>query len=136
VTNIAQTGATTFSTGTGNISLNGNVTIAQGKTLVVAGTNGTASTAITAHYSNTATLDFPNTLKNNCINLTMTVTGARAGDTAIATPTAVANGIETQGANWNWWVSANDTVTIRMCADNSGSSDPPSQTWRADVWRH
>ena len=126
----------TFKTSTGAVSLNGDVTIAQGKTLVIAGTNGTGSTAITAHYSNTATLDFASIAKNTCSNLTITVTGARAGDTAIATPTGTAGGAETLGVNWNTWVSGNDTVTLRLCADNAGPADPASQTWRADVWRH
>ena len=43
VTNIAQTGATTFSTGTGAISLNGDVTLASGKNFTQSGA-GTFST--------------------------------------------------------------------------------------------
>jgi hypothetical protein len=134
VTNITQTGATNLSTGTGTASLNGNTTLAQGKTLTIAGTNGTASTPITAHYSNTASLNFPAIAQAACSSLTVAVTGARAGDTALATPTAVAGGIETLSIGWFAWVSANDTVTIRACAFQAG--DAAAETWRVDVWRH
>ena len=130
----SQVGAGTFGTGTGNVSLNGNTTLAQGKTLTIAGTNGTAATPITAHYSNTASLDFPLTNQATCSNLTVTVTGARAGDSVDASPSAVAGGTETLSMSWSAWVSANDTVTVRVCAFANGN--PAAETWRVDVWRH
>src|SRR6185436_3437149 len=46
VTNITQTGATTFSTGTGATTLNGDATVVAGKTLTVGGAGGTAIKAI------------------------------------------------------------------------------------------
>ena len=49
-------------------------------------------------------------------------------------PTPVAGGVETLAHVWVAWVSANDTVSIKVCA--SGAGNPASQTWRADVWRH
>ena len=71
-----------------------------------------------------------------CANLTMTVTGARAGDTTVATPTGIAGGVETLRLSWQSWVSANDTVTIRECELDGVARNPVAQTWRADVWRH
>jgi len=123
-----------FSTGTGAVSLNGDTTLAQGKTLTIAGTNGTASTPITAHYSATASLNFANLSAGGCSTLTVTVTGARVGDTADATPTAIAGGSTTLSVGWNAWVSANDTVTVRECA--FAAANAGAETWRVDVWRH
>ena len=118
------------------MTINGNTTLAQGLTLTIAGTNGTASTPITAHYSNTASLNFPS-LNGSCSNLTITVTGGRAGDTTIATPQG--NGVPSivsGTTNWFAWVSANDTVTIRACETQGIAINPGAETWRADVWRH
>jgi hypothetical protein len=134
-----STGAVNIGSGTGAKTITiGNST---GATALIldAGTGGvkigdSTATAITNHFSNTASLDFPNT-SNSCSELTVTVTGASVGDTAIATPTTVASGIETLRMSWNAYVSAANTVTVRACAYTSGQ-DPASQTWRADVWKH
>ncbi|MFA5187826.1 MAG: hypothetical protein WC460_00505 [Patescibacteria group bacterium] len=108
-----------------------------------AGTGGvkigdSTATAITNHYSATAALDF-GSIDGVCTSLTITVTGAAAGDTAIATPTPVAGGIETgTDSVWNTYVSAANTVTVRACDTNpaGGGFNAASQTWRVDVWKH
>jgi len=67
----------------------------------------------------------------------ITVTGAAVGDTAIASPTAVAGGIETVDLNWSAYVSAANTVIIRACnPTNTAINTADTQTWRADVWQH
>lgn len=60
--------------------------------------------------------------------------GAVAGDTVIATP--MVNGIEDPALSWNAFVSAANTVVIRVCNAGFGSTDVGAQTWRVDVWRH
>lgn len=114
-------------------------------TTVNAGTNlGTylkiaGGTAITGHLSATqANLVSASVPSRSCVNYgSITVTGAAAGDTAIATPTAVAGGIETVDLNWSALVTAANTVTIRACNPTTSAIDTGNtQTWRADVWKH
>ncbi len=118
-----------------------------GRSGVTTTINGTAAannltigggTTITKHLSATNTFDAANILALTCANIgTVTVTGAQVGDTAIATPTAVGGGIETLNVNWNSFVSAADTVTIRACNPLSlTGQNPGNQTWRAEVWQH
>lgn len=93
-------------------------------------------TAITKHLSATSTFNIASITSNSCTNTNVTVTGAVAGDSVAATPTAVASGVETLVLSWNAYVSAADTVTIRVCNHTSGNKDPANQTWRVDVWQH
>jgi hypothetical protein len=129
----ASTG--TFQTGSGAVTLNGNTTVANGKTLAIGGNGANAGTAITAHFSTTASLDFPSLGAGSCSSLTVTVSGAVAGDTASATPTPVTGGIETVRMTWMAYVSAADTVTVRACSI-AGTNNAAAQTYRIDVWRH
>lgn len=95
-----------------------------------------SGTAILKHLSVSNTFDALNIEKNTCSNVAeVVVTGAHVGDIVIATPTPIDGGVETLIANWNAYVSSEDTVTIRICAVKS-DQDPPSQTWRVDVWQH
>ncbi len=93
-------------------------------------------TAITKHLSGTGTIDFSSIATQTCATGTVTVTGAASGDSAVATPTPVGSGIDTMNLTWSAWVSSTNTVTVRACNGTSGSLDPASQTWRADVWQH
>jgi hypothetical protein len=104
----------------GNASFNGSTTLGSG-------------TPITKHLSATATLDFASITAPACAaDLTITVTGAAVGDTVnLGAPNAsVAAGVQFFG-----WVSASNTVSVRACAF-SGTPDPASGTFRADVWKH
>ncbi|MDI6721247.1 MAG: hypothetical protein QMD85_02560, partial [Candidatus Aenigmarchaeota archaeon] len=68
---------------------------------------------------------------------TITVTGAAVNDTVVATPTAVAAGIETTNLIWNAYISADNTVKIRACnPTNNGINNADTQTWTVDVWKH
>jgi hypothetical protein len=101
-------------------------------------TIGQSGTAITRHLSNTASFDF-GAVDGSCLNLTITVTGAVAGNTVVATQTPVAGGIETDADGiWTAYVSAANTVTVRVCDANPAqvAFNPVAQTWRVDVWQH
>ena len=81
--------------------------------------------------SATATLDFPSIASNDTHTLTMTVTGAVAGNAVfIGVPAAL-------DANLIWCgsVTAADTVTIRMHNASGASVDPASGTYRATVFQ-
>lgn len=86
------------------------------------------------NLTNTATLDFPNTVAGTSSDLTITVTGAADGDVvAIGVPNAstVANGCFTA------WVSASNTVTIRYSNNDALSAyNPASGTFKATIIRH
>lgn len=79
--------------------------------------------------SATATLDFPSTAISTCSDLTMTVTGASAGDAVfLGTP----NASLPAGGTFFAWVSATNTVTVRYCADGT-ARDPASGSFRTTV---
>jgi len=93
-------------------------------------------TVITKHLSTSAAIDIASIATVVCANTAFTVTGAAAGDIAVATPTPVTSGIETLNLTWNAYVSAANTVQVRVCNPTAGALDPASQTWRVDVWQH
>lgn len=87
---------------------------------------------LSAILMGTASLNFGSIASGNEAELTITVTGAASGDSVVVTP---ADGIES-GLSWNGWVSAADTVTVRLSYKNIGggaSIDPAARTWRAVV---
>lgn len=130
-----------------HIGTNSASSVTVGRSGVTTTINGTADannlkigsgTTITKHLSGTNTFDAAGIALGSCGNLgTITVTGAAAGDTVVATPTPVSNGVETLLLIWNAYVSSTNTVTIRACSVATlGTQNPDSQTWRADVWQH
>lgn len=79
--------------------------------------------------SATATLDFPSIAALDTEELTITVTGATAGDSvSIGLPAAPDAGLMLMG-----WVSAADTVTIRVYNSTGSAIDLASGTFRATV---
>jgi hypothetical protein len=65
----------------------------------------------------------------------VTVPGAVVGNNVFATPLAQINpGAATQGLIWNSWVSAANTVTIRIVNVTAGSITPNVVNWRIDVF--
>jgi len=79
----------------------------------------------------TATLNFPSIAANSTQQLTMTVTGATVGDAVfVGLPSAIDAGLVATG-----FVSATNTVAIRLHNTSSGSVDPASATFRAVVAR-
>ena len=88
-------------------------------------------TAIAKVLSATATLDFPSISSNDTHTLTMTVTGAVAGNAVfIGVPAALDANL-----SWSASVTAADTVTIRMHNASGASVDPASCTYRATVFQ-
>lgn len=80
--------------------------------------------------TNTATLNFDLTSVNSQ-DLTITVTGASAGD---AVSVGVDAGSATANVIFTWWVSASNTVTVRASRiDVASGADPASGTFRAAV---
>lgn len=85
---------------------------------------------VPAFLTGTASLDFGSIGAAACAELTITVSGAIVGDAvSLGAPPAVEAGFQ-----WSGFVSAADTVTVRLCKITTGSTDPASATWRA--WVH
>jgi hypothetical protein len=121
---------TAIRTGTGLVSFGDSVSITGNLT-----TSGTlrvgGGTVVASILSATATLDFPSIGSNGTETLTMTVTGAVAGDSVFL---GVPAGLDA-GLIFCASVTAADTVTVRMHNSSGGSTDPASGTFRATVIR-
>jgi hypothetical protein len=88
-------------------------------------------TVVANILSATATLDFPSIGSNGTETLTITVTGAVAGDSVfLGCPAGLDAGLVFCAS-----VTAADTVTVRMHNSSGGSVDPASGTFRATVIR-
>lgn len=112
--------------------VSGNLTLSTDLAITEGGTGAsTASGARTnlGFITATATLDFPSISSNSQAVLTMTVTGAAVGDAVIlGAPSTIENDL-----NWSGFVSATDTVSIRLHHTSGGAIDPASATWKATV---
>lgn len=81
--------------------------------------------------SNTATLDFASIAAGATAELTITVTGAATGDAVSVGPPSTLNaGLQVTG-----YVSATNTVTVRVYNSTGSAVDPASSTWKATVIR-
>ncbi len=90
---------------------------------------GSSGTAIAGVFSATATLNFPSISSNGTESLTMTVTGATTGSSVcLSAPSTLEAGLIFSG-----FVSAANTVTIRIHNTAGSAVDPASATWRATV---
>ena len=82
-----------------------------------------------AHLTGSATLDFGSIAADDEEELTITVTGANVGDSvSLGAPAAIESGLV-----WVGFVSAADTVTVRVRNTTAGAIDPASATWKASV---
>jgi hypothetical protein len=103
---------------TGNLTASGTLRVGGG-------------TVVANILSATATLDFPSIGSNGTETLTITVTGAVAGDSVfLGCPAGLDAGLVFCAS-----VTAADTVTVRMHNSSGGSIDPASATFRATVIR-
>lgn len=95
-----------------------------------------SGTQILKHISATNSITFGTIAANSCSTGTITTTGAADGDTvSIGMPNAVASASST--LVWSGWVSAANTVTVRLCQTAAqGTSPVAAVTVRADVWQH
>ncbi|MDC7995454.1 hypothetical protein [Altibacter sp. HG106] len=79
--------------------------------------------------TNTATLDFPSISNNGSAELTVAVNGATVGSSCNCAPNA---SIES-GLIWNCYVSAANTVTVRVANNRSSAVNPVSKSWKVTV---
>lgn len=83
--------------------------------------------------SATATLDFPAIAAGESQQLTVTVTGAALlDDVRVAAPAQIYN---TNGATVDGWVSAANTVTVRVRNNGASSIDPGSGDFKLKVFK-
>jgi hypothetical protein len=77
-----------------------------------------------------ATLTFGAITAQTCSEQTVAVTGAASTGVASASPTASLGSVN---LSWSAWVSAANTVSVRVCNPSSGSITPSAVTWQARV---
>lgn len=92
-------------------------------------TGGSLTTLHNHRLTATATLDFPSISSNGIAELTVTVTGAVSGNPVMLGPPST---IEA-GLTWSGFVSAANTVTVRLHNNSSVSVDPASASWTVSV---
>ncbi len=125
---------------TGNLDMGGNDitntgTISGGS--INAGTNLIIGGGIplTGHFSATGTVGNSGAIiaSSSCITDTIAVSGAAVGDSVTASPMDAA--IEAD-LIWSAYVSALNTVTVRLCNPTNVDITSADRTWRVDVWKH
>lgn len=105
---------------------------ADGSSGQVLSTNGSGTLSWSRQgLTGSATLDFPSTGANTYSDLTITVTGAADGDVVSL---GIPNGsMPAAAGTYTAWVSASNTVTIRVSNSSSGALDPASGTFKVLV---
>jgi hypothetical protein len=104
-----------------------------GSTLVSPQIQINGGATITKVLTNTATLDFGNTLAQTDSDLTVTVTGAVDGDVCMV---GAPNGSTQTGSIYSCWISATNTATVRFSVYGLTAKDPASGTFRVTVIQH
>lgn len=89
-------------------------------------------TNIKRHLSSAGSLTFGSVAAGSTVDRTLTVTGAAIGDSVVVTP----SGTMEAGIIWSGYVSAADTITIRLANVTGKWITPVSRSFRADVWKH
>ena len=79
--------------------------------------------------TNTANLDFPNIGSRGTAELTMTVSGATVGSSCSCAP----NGSIEANLQWSCYVSASNTVKVRLTNVSSISVNPANKSWKVSV---
>jgi YVTN family beta-propeller protein len=96
---------------------------------------GSSGTPILKHLSQSTTVTVPPVAPNNCAPpITVTLTGASDGDTiALGVPNAL-----TSGGNLTYfgWVSAADTIKIKVCNPHGTTNSSLTGMIRVDIWKH
>jgi hypothetical protein len=84
--------------------------------------------------SRSGTFDFPSIPANTTAELTRAITGVTTtGWVVVASPSG---GVIESGLVWSAYVSAANTVTLRLANVTTGAIDPASCVWRFDCFRH
>lgn len=84
---------------------------------------------ILLNYSGSRTIDLGSIAINSSLDFTVPVIGAALGDTCTCSPNTT---IEL-GLSWNCFVSAVDTVTIRVANVRGTAIDPANRSWKVNV---
>jgi hypothetical protein len=91
---------------------------------------GSSGTPISASIRLASSIDLASIAANTCSDTTMTVTGAAtAAECVVGMPIAPQSGL-----NWGCYVSAADTVKLRVCNATTAPIDPPLQTYSVRVF--
>jgi hypothetical protein len=77
-----------------------------------------------------STITYTAIAAQTCQDQTISVTGATTVESVTATPGA---SLGNANLSWSAWVSAANTVSVRVCNPTSGSITPSAVTWRARV---
>lgn len=93
------------------------------------GENAT-SYPIMGHLRKEVTLDFPSIPANSTLEVSTTLTGVKLRDTVVATPEALESGLI-----WNAYISAADTITLRIANVTTAAINPAARVWNFDVWQ-
>lgn len=114
--------------GTSNLPLAGYATEAAGNGVTTV--NCLLSQGPAGPFVATGAVDFGNAVAGAIVTGTITVTGAATGDAvALAPPSTIDAGLV-----WAGFVSAANTVTIRLLNTTGGAIDPASATWGCVVY--
>jgi hypothetical protein len=81
-------------------------------------------------YSGSAILTFPSIAAQTCQEQTLTVRGAVAGQGAFFSPGA---NLGSANLSWSSWISANNTVSVRICNPSEKAITPLPVTWNGWV---
>jgi hypothetical protein len=92
-------------------------------------TPGTTRKVLMTGLTNTASLDFPNIPSRGTSELTMTVTGASLGSSCSCAPNTSIEG----NLQWSCYVSAANTVTVRLTNVSTGAVNPVNKSWKVTV---
>jgi hypothetical protein len=87
---------------------------------------------IAKYLKEAATLDFPELAANTTAELTFTIAGAASGDQVFVAPT----GAPESGLVWCGYVSAPDTVTVRLGNVTAGAINPADRIYNVSVIKH
>lgn len=126
---------------TAAVNLRGSASVATNISYASALKIGQSETLIKTHYSKLQYFDFSTVGRlSGCQEADVMLLGAAPGDMLIASPKAVeAGGVETKPLTWNAWVTAQNSVRLRLCSPTTvldGSGDPAGQLWRFDLWKN
>lgn len=108
-------------------------TYTAGQGLILTGTVFSVDpAAVTTFLSTSASLDFGSMASGRCsTDLTITLTGATVGDNVVPGWPATIDG----GVLGMMWVSASDTIKVRVCNLTASSIDPVSQNYKVMIQR-
>lgn len=140
---LTGSGASTWDIGTGALSIqttnNGAITTGSGLFSIGGSVRigSSSSSSISRFYTTTSSLTLGVIASTTCMATTSVVSYATSTDVIIATPTPVANGVDTVSSTWAVWASATDQITLRVCNPTAANTASiAAQTWRFDVWKH